>query len=206
MGILPRTKDDICRVLRLVKDDPMHNIRKTRWVNYTKPFKRRSFIIYAERWVQLVRQLNPTARLAQPTQRLLDTVRIMFNELQSPFETLRHTDACLRRTTKCHKSHSKCRHNFPDMSVTIRYLLIVLDDWGALGDEPALHIKHFRRLKTAKKRKDFADLFTQMCRLAGWNVNKSKIYASYRVCLIRSCDASSSDAASRLLRRVRVHA
>lgn len=181
-GKTPRRKEDVCDILRLIPGEPQHKTEKTRWA-YCTEFKRRTFMIYAEKWVQIIRMIAENrAHVPLPSDALCSVLRRIFVLQQGPFEMHRHTEECNEdmrqnhgaRVYNCHKRF-KCRHNFPDYNINIRLSLIYLQEQGHLGDEPGVHVRFFRKLKTPRKEQEFVRFFVKMGKSAGLpNIEKTK--------------------------------
>ena len=99
-------KGTVREILRSVTDDPEHVISRTRWVHYDKPFKRRTFAIYQERWLGILQALGRGRKYPQPSFCLVQRVKTMFDDLQRPFDAVRHKPGCKRRGP-CHRGAHK---------------------------------------------------------------------------------------------------
>jgi hypothetical protein len=161
------------RILAVIPDEPTHKIAKTRWENWTKPFKARKFFIYMEKWMAITHMLNKAAPVQAPTPRLVQATTKLFLSLLGPFGVVRHCPACDSKPA-CHKRF-KCRYNLPEYATLTRFFLLYLADKGELGDEPKLQLSYFKPLKRAKARKTNKNLtlIRKMVALTEWFVPES---------------------------------
>lgn len=132
MSLRPRTKDDVARILASIEDDPQHKTEKTRW-RMQSTFKRRTFMIYLERWFSIIAFVAPENTPPKPSRDLVRSVQRVFKYLQRPFYDLRHEKGCTKRRLSCKRL--KCRRNFPNYSVVIHEML------KSLGQEPAYGVE-----------------------------------------------------------------
>jgi len=148
-------------------------------VNYDKEFKKRTFMIYLEKWMTIIRRILTWNYFPTPPSNLVNFIRERFKEMLSPFEAIRHTEACKLeaernngRVVSCHKIF-QCRKNFLHYNLVFSHLLYAAylvgdDEHYGWHDIPLDHIRFFPALKGEDKLQDFRRMFFAIADICGW--------------------------------------